>query len=103
MRENILFSHEYDETFYNLVLDGEPLHTLIKARRLTVGLVACALGPDLALLPQGDLTEVGEKGITVSNSLVHLVVCLPLTLYQLSGGQRARIALARAVYARADL
>ncbi|KIK60287.1 hypothetical protein GYMLUDRAFT_73760 [Collybiopsis luxurians FD-317 M1] len=67
VRENILFAHEYDETFYNLVIE------------------ACALGPDLALLPQGDATEVGEKGIT------------------LSGGQRARIALARAVYARADL
>jgi hypothetical protein len=24
--------------------------------------LGCALGPDLALLPQGDLTEVGEKG-----------------------------------------
>ncbi|KAG6828729.1 hypothetical protein H0H92_006917 [Tricholoma furcatifolium] len=67
VRENILFSHEYDETFYNLVIE------------------ACALGQDLSLLPQGDLTEVGEKGIT------------------LSGGQRARISLARAVYARADL
>ncbi|KAF8957433.1 multidrug resistance-associated ABC transporter [Flammula alnicola] len=67
VRENILFSHEYDETFYNLVVEG------------------CALGQDLSLLPNGDLTEVGEKGIT------------------LSGGQRARISLARAVYARADL
>ncbi|KAF5362251.1 hypothetical protein D9756_002523 [Leucocoprinus leucothites] len=67
VRENILFSHEYDETFYNLVIE------------------ACALGPDLALLPDGDSTEVGEKGIT------------------LSGGQRARLSLARAVYARADL
>lgn len=28
---------------------------------------ACALGPDLALLPQGDLTEVGEKGIVIFN------------------------------------
>ncbi|KAK0238750.1 P-loop containing nucleoside triphosphate hydrolase protein [Armillaria nabsnona] len=64
VRDNILFSHEYDEVFYNLVIE------------------ACALVPDLALLPQGDLTEVGEKG---------------------SGGQRARLALARAVYARADL
>ncbi|KAH0582641.1 hypothetical protein H2248_010564 [Termitomyces sp. 'cryptogamus'] len=67
IRENIVFSHEYDETFYNLVIE------------------ACALGQDFSLLPQGDLTQVGEKGIT------------------LSGGQRARISLARAVYARADL
>ncbi|KAB5588814.1 Metal resistance protein YCF1 [Ceratobasidium theobromae] len=67
IRENILFSHRYDEEYYNLVLN------------------ACALRPDLALFNDGDLTEVGEKGIT------------------LSGGQRARISLARTVYARADL
>ena len=24
--------------------------------------LGCSLGPDLALLPQGDMTEVGEKG-----------------------------------------
>ncbi|KAA1470346.1 P-loop containing nucleoside triphosphate hydrolase protein [Dentipellis sp. KUC8613] len=67
IKDNIMFYHEYDETFYNLVLD------------------ACALRPDLELMPLGDLTEVGERGIT------------------LSGGQRARISLARAIYARADL
>lgn len=31
--------------------------------------VACALRPDLALLPDGDMTEVGEKGITVSDAI----------------------------------
>ncbi|KAJ7180495.1 multidrug resistance-associated ABC transporter [Mycena filopes] len=67
VRENITFNHLYDDAFYQTVLE------------------ACALGQDIALLPQGDLTEVGEKGI------------------QLSGGQRARISLARAIYARADL
>ena len=46
---------------------------------------ACALTDDLKALPDGDATGVGEKGIS------------------LSGGQKARLALARAVYARADI
>ena len=45
---------------------------------------ACALTIDLAILMDGDQTLVGEKGIS------------------LSGGQKARLSLARAVYARAD-
>lgn len=43
---------------------------------------ACALDHDIALLPAGDDTEIGERGIN------------------LSGGQKARLALARAAYAR---
>lgn len=48
-------------------------------------LEACALTPDLASFKDGDLSNIGENGIG------------------LSGGQRARVALARAVYSRARL
>ncbi|NXU52281.1 MRP7 protein, partial [Turnix velox] len=48
-------------------------------------LEACALSEDLNILPAGDQTEVGENGVT------------------LSGGQKARIALARAVYQDKEL
>ncbi|RFU32735.1 hypothetical protein B7463_g3630, partial [Scytalidium lignicola] len=48
-------------------------------------LEACALIPDMANFKDGDLSMIGENGIG------------------LSGGQRARVALARAVYSRAKI
>lgn len=67
VRNNILFGGEYDETWYNQVID------------------ACALAPDLEILPNGDQTEIGERGITVS------------------GGQKQRLNIARAIYFNAEL
>uniref|UniRef100_A0A8C6KF04 ATP-binding cassette sub-family C member 5 n=1 Tax=Nothobranchius furzeri TaxID=105023 RepID=A0A8C6KF04_NOTFU len=62
LKENILFGHEYDSVKYNALLE------------------ACCLLPDLAELPYGDMTEIGERGAN------------------LSGGQRQRVSLARALY-----
>ncbi|KAJ3317941.1 hypothetical protein HDV06_001051 [Boothiomyces sp. JEL0866] len=45
----------------------------------------CGLLPDLALLPGGLQTEIGENGVN------------------LSGGQKARVSLARAIYSDADI
>lgn len=52
---------------------------------LLLVLYQCALKQDLTLFEAGDKTEVGEKGLT------------------LSGGQKARVTLARAVYSSAEI
>lgn len=67
VKENIVFGHRWDPHFYEQTIN------------------ACALVDDFRQLPDGDQTEVGERGIS------------------LSGGQKARLSLARAVYARADV
>lgn len=67
VRENIVFGKEYDRRWYDEVVD------------------ACALRPDLDMLPHGDMTEIGERGITVS------------------GGQKQRLNIARAIYFDSDM
>lgn len=67
VKENIVFGCEFDEPWYQEVVE------------------ACALQQDLDMLPAGDATEIGERGIT------------------LSGGQKQRINIARAIYFDADI
>ncbi|GLB36501.1 putative atp-binding cassette [Lyophyllum shimeji] len=70
-----------NETIKDNILFGAPFDEV----RYKKVLHQCALEHDLALFEAGDQTEVGEKGLT------------------LSGGQKARITLARAVYSQAEV
>ncbi|VDK42673.1 unnamed protein product [Taenia asiatica] len=67
LRDNILFHRPYDPERYAKIIK------------------ACALEQDIKLLPKGDLTDIGDKGVN------------------LSGGQKQRVSLARACYADADV
>ncbi|XP_073525888.1 uncharacterized protein [Phyllobates terribilis] len=67
VRENILFGSIFEEARYN------------RAIHVT------SLGHDLDLLPGGDLTEIGERGVNIS------------------GGQKQRVSMARAVYSNSDV
>uniref|UniRef100_A0A8C3PGJ8 Uncharacterized protein n=1 Tax=Chrysemys picta bellii TaxID=8478 RepID=A0A8C3PGJ8_CHRPI len=67
LQENILFGSGLNRPYYERVLE------------------ACALLPDLEQLPNGDQTEIGERGVNISV------------------GQKQRVNLARAVYSNADL
>uniref|UniRef100_A0A6M2F7E0 ABC-type xenobiotic transporter n=1 Tax=Populus davidiana TaxID=266767 RepID=A0A6M2F7E0_9ROSI len=67
VRDNILFGSPFDSARYEKAID------------------VTALQHDLDLLPGGDLTEIGERGVNIS------------------GGQKQRVFMARAVYSNSDV
>ncbi|KAK8168087.1 ABC multidrug transporter-like protein [Phyllosticta citrichinensis] len=67
VKENIIFGKPMRQEWYDAVVD------------------ACALRADFDMLPNGDQTEIGERGITVS------------------GGQKQRLNIARAIYFETDI
>ncbi|KAJ6812590.1 ABC transporter C family member 10-like [Iris pallida] len=67
VKDNILFGSPFDKQRYNETLER------------------CSLVKDIEMLPFGDLTEIGERGVN------------------LSGGQKQRVQLARALYQNADI
>ncbi|KAF7967145.1 hypothetical protein HWV62_35674 [Athelia sp. TMB] len=80
-QESSYFRLDFSHSMKNNILFGAPYD---EARYKKV-LYQCALMRDLELFDAGDETEVGEKGLT------------------LSGGQKARVTLARAVYSSAKI
>ncbi|XP_061370037.1 ABC transporter C family member 2-like isoform X2 [Gastrolobium bilobum] len=67
VRDNVLFGSVFDPTRYERAIDVTELQH------------------DLDLLPGGDLTEIGERGVNIS------------------GGQKQRVSMARAVYSNSDV
>ncbi|XP_053416705.1 ATP-binding cassette sub-family C member 8 isoform X4 [Nycticebus coucang] len=67
VEENITFDSPFNKQRYKMVIE------------------ACSLQPDIDILPHGDQTQIGERGIN------------------LSGGQRQRISVARALYQHAGV
>lgn len=71
----------FNATVRGNILFGSPF----EAARYEKAIDVTALQHDLDLLPGGDLTEIGERGVNIS------------------GGQKQRVSMARAVYSNSDV
>jgi ATP-binding cassette subfamily C (CFTR/MRP) protein 1 len=81
LRENIIFSNEETDSKASV----SSLPAAYDVTRYNDVIHACALKADLEQLCDGDMTDIGEKGVN------------------LSGGQQQRVALARAAYSQSDI
>ncbi|TDL21435.1 ATP-binding cassette transporter [Rickenella mellea] len=84
IKENILFNLPFVAQRYQKTLEASWAFICI-AMHLYLFRQVCALISDLRIMEDGDESEIGERGIN------------------LSGGQKARVSLARAVYSRASV
>ena len=71
--------------FSGTLRDNITFHRPFDATKFQTTVEACALRKDIEQFPDGDLTTIGERGVV------------------LSGGQRARVSMARALYSDADI
>ena len=71
--------------FSGTLRDNITFHRPFDATKFQTTVEACALRKDIEQFPDGDLTTVGERGVV------------------LSGGQKARVSMARALYSNADI
>ena len=102
LRDNILFGRPFDPVKYEEVI------------------TACALGSDLAQLPAGDMTEIGEKGINLSGGQKQRVsdlvssracallscgsyICASRSCASLASASHHQVSLARAAYQGAHI
>ena len=71
--------------FSGTLRDNITFHRPFDATKFQTTVEACALRKDIEQFPDGDLTTIGERGVV------------------LSGGQKARVSMARALYSDADI
>ena len=71
--------------FSGTLRDNITFHRPFDATKFQTTVEACALRKDIEQFPDGDLTTIGERGVV------------------LSGGQKARVSMARALYSNADI
>ena len=84
-RGKMAFVGQSPWVFSGTLHDNITFHRPFDATKFQTTVEACALRKDIEQFPDGDLTTIGERGVV------------------LSGGQKARVSMARALYSNADI